>query len=113
MKAEKASGRTWPVLPIAVAAIALILLIPVWSCIIALYAAAVSLIACGLIGLAALPVFIHNGHTEAGLFCAGAGLFCAGVGIVLFVGVNYLTKGILWLCKKTIRHCFPRREASL
>ena len=112
MKAEKAPGRTWPVLLIAGAAIALIVLIPVWSCIIALYAAAVSLIACGLIGLAALPIFIHNGHAEAGLFCAGAGLFCGGVGIALFVGVNYLTKGILWLCKKMFRYCFPRREAS-
>lgn len=108
-----AGSPIWFSLLIAAAAIALAAFISVCSGIIALYAAAVGLIACGLGGLVALPVFIHNGNVEAGLFCAGAGLFCAGAGIVLFVGVNYLTKGILWFCKKTIRHCFPRREASL
>ena len=121
-KTEKAPGKTWQIvlliagapiwlsLLIAAAAIALAVVVSLCSAIIALYAVAVSLIACGFGGLVALPVLIYNGNPEAGIFSLGAGLFCAGAGIAMFVGANYLVKGMVWLCKKLF--VFRRKEGA-
>ena len=102
----------WFSLLIAVASVVFSLLVSAWAVVIGFYAVAVSLVACGLAGLALLILFLIKGNVVAALFAFGAGLLSAGLGIFWFIGTHYATKGVIWLCKKLFSVLLPRKEAA-
>ena len=88
----------------------------IWAVVVSLWAAVfVSLSACavGCVGLSILMLCTGKG---VGLFLAilAAALVCAGLSIFAFFGCKSMTKGVIWLTKKTvlgIKNMFVRREA--
>lgn len=103
-------------LPLVIALIAVILSVYVvlWSIIISLYAAAVSVAACSVVGIGWFGVYAISGRLTEGIFMLGAGLLCIGLAILMFVVFNQVTKGLIWLSKKIwlgIKSCFVKGEA--
>ena len=102
----------WFSLLIAAASLVFSLLVTAWALVISFYAVAVSLVACGLAGVALLILLLVKGNVMAALVALGAGLFSVGLGIFWFIGTRYMTKGVLWLCKKLFAALFPGKEAA-
>ena len=103
----------WFSLLIAAVSVVFSLLVAVWAVVISFYAVAVSLIACGLAGVALLILLLVKGNVVSALFSLGAGLCCAGLGIFWLIGTWYMTKGVIWLCKKLFGALLPRKEAAV
>lgn len=84
------------------------------SAIISLYAAAVSLAACGIAGILALIPMLINSNVAGGIMLLGMGLICAGLSILSFMGLNKLIKWIIHLLKRLIlwiKSHFKAKEA--
>ena len=92
----------WVPLLFAVAAVVLAFYIVIWACIVSLWAAFAALGALAVAGVAAGVAFIISGNGQQGFALVGAGLFCAGLAIFAFFGCKALTKGVVWLTKKSV-----------
>ena len=108
-----AGSPVWFSLLVAAASVIFSLMVIAWSVAIVFYAMAVSLIAVGVVSVLLMPVHWYRGDPVLGLFYLGAGLLCVGLGIVWFIGTHYMTKGIVWLCKKLFTALFSRKEAAV
>ena len=106
-----AGSPVWFSLLIAAASIIFSLMVAAWAVVIGFYAIGSSLVACGVAGVALLPIMIIKGNVGAGIAGLGAGLFCAGLGIFWIIGTHYITKGVVWLCKKLFETILPGKEA--
>jgi len=107
-----AGSPIWFSLLVAAASVVFSLLVAAWAVVIAFYAVAVSLVAVGVASVPLLLLFLYKGDPVAGVFCLGAGLVCAGLGIFWFIGTYYMTKGVIWLCKKLFTALFMRKERA-
>lgn len=103
----------WLALLVAVASVAFFLLVTAWVGVITFYAVAVGLVAVGVASVLLMLLYLYRGNPIVGLFYLGAGLLCVGLGIVWFIGTHYMTKGIVWLCKKLFTALFHRKEAAV
>lgn len=59
------------------------------------------------------PFFMIGSGLPTALMCFGAGIGAIGIALLCVVGVKYLVKGIVWLCReigKGIKSVFIRRE---
>lgn len=100
---------------LAAAAVVLAAYIVIWACVVSLWAAFVSVAASAVAGTVAGVALMFGGNGLKGLALIGAGLFCAGFTILLFFGCKMVTKGVLWLTKKTflyIRSRLAKKEAA-
>lgn len=114
-----AGSPVWFSLLIAVASTVFSLIVAAWSLVISFYAVSVSLIvsgaACALAPFVMIPLGAIGAcafSLQTGLVCAGVGLFCIGLGIFWFVGTHYMTKGVVWLCKRLFAALIPPKEAA-
>jgi len=86
-----------------------------WSVVISLWAVEVSLGACALAGVAAIPIFAMKGYALTGIALGGCGLFCAGLSIFGFYGCKSVAKLCVLLCAKTfsgIKSLFVKKEVA-
>lgn len=102
----------WFSLLIAAASVVFSLMVSAWALVISLFAVSVSLLVCGLAGVALMVFFLKNSDWVTGIFCLGAGLVCAGLGIFLFIGTKYITRGVIQLCEKLFTVRLFRKEAA-
>lgn len=114
-----AGSPIWFSLLVAAASVVFSLLVVAWAVIISFYAVAVSLMVSGVALALVPPILIPLGSIGVGNFtlapgvlCLGVGLLCAGLGIFWFIGTHYMTKGVIWLCKKLFSAVFVRKEAA-
>ncbi|MDD6188494.1 MAG: DUF1700 domain-containing protein [Clostridiales bacterium] len=88
--------------------------IVLWAVIFSLFAADLSLAACGLTGLVALVQYgVLYGNLAAGVLMVGAGMICVGLAILLFLGLLGVTKAGLRLNRNIllwIKSPFIRKE---
>lgn len=99
----------WLSLLAAVALIILSVYIVLWSVVVVLYSAVLSFAVGAIAGVAGLLLFALTGKLVQGVLLLGAGLICAGITVLMFFGVNQITKYIAILCKKIllcIKFCF-------
>ena len=83
-------------------------IVSLWSIFGALAGASIGGIICGII-------FACTSRALAGLVIVAAGLLCAGLAIFAFFGCLYVTKGGVWLTKKTfmgIINIFREKEGA-
>ena len=92
-------------LPLLLAAFAVVfsVYVSLWSVIISLYAAAVALFGCALGACVLGVVSLCRSELGVGLCLVGIALAVSGVGILLMLGTNGLTKGLVWLTKCVCR----------
>jgi len=91
----------WLSLLIVAFAVVLSLYISWWAVIISLWAVYVSSIGCFIGNIVSGVVFIIDGNTLSGIAMIGLGIFCLGLAIFLFFASKTVTKGTLWITKKT------------
>lgn len=104
-----------PLLAAAVILVASVYL-SIWAVLLSLYAADLSVAVTGLAGGVALVQMLMAGRTAEGILFLGAGLVCIGLAILLFFGVNQLTKGLVWVTKRTLlalKNSFVRKGAAV
>ena len=91
-------------LPLILAAVIIILAvyIVIWSVVVVLYAADLSVAAGAVAGIFSAFVFVFTGHIVQAFLFFGAGLFCAGMAVLMFFGINQVTKGFLFVSKKLL-----------
>lgn len=92
----------WIPLVLAVILTALAIYVSVWSLIIALYSADLSIAVSGLASIGISVVLLFDGQFVSFGTLFGIGLVFTGLSILLFFAFNYVTKGILWLSKKAL-----------
>ncbi len=103
----------WLPLLVALAAVVLAVCLVIWSIIVALYAVNLSFLIVGIAGICGFVVSVFSGSGTQAMLSLGAGLVGAGITILLFLGFNQITKGILFLSKKVllgVKACFIGRE---
>lgn len=103
----------WLPLLVAFAAVVLAVCLVIWSVIVALYAVNFSFLIVGIAGICGFVVSAFSGSGAQAMLSLGAGLIGAGITILLFLGFNQITKGILFLSKKVllgVKACFIGRE---
>lgn len=106
----------WLPLLVAVGAVVLAVYAAAWSVIISLWAAFGALIAGSLTGLVAGIALACLGHIPAGMTMLAAGMVCAGFSILMFHGCKAATKGILILTKKSaawLKNRWIKKEAAV
>ena len=91
----------WFPIMIAVVAIILSVYIVVWSVIISLWAVFASFIVGTLGGAFSSVYFAMCGRALTSLSMLAVGLLCAGSAIFIFFACLAVTKGVIWLTKKT------------
>ena len=87
----------------------------VWAVLLSLYAADLAVAVTGLAGGVALVRMLMAGQTAEGILFLGAGLVCIGLAILLFFGMNQLTKGLVWVTKRALlalKNSFVRKGAA-
>lgn len=104
-------------LPLLFAAIMVILAVYVtlWAGIVTLYAGNLTVAAGGVAGFFGLVQMLSAGQTAEGILFLGGGLVCIGLAILLFFGINQVTRGLVWLTKRcllALKGCFVRKEAA-
>lgn len=105
----------WASLVIMAVSIILSVYVVFWSVIISLYAINLSIAFCGVAFIIGAIAYMITGKTAQGIFALGAGLLCIGLAILMFVGFNQITKGLLWVSKKVlqgIKACFVKGDAK-
>lgn len=83
--------------------------IVVWAAIITMYAADLSIAVGAVAGVLGCVLYLSYGNFVSAALLMGAGLFCAGVSLLLFFGLNWLSKWILFATAHilpAIRYCF-------
>lgn len=104
--------------PLIAAAVILVasVYLSIWAVLLSLYAADLSVAVTGLAGGVALVQMLMAGQTAEGILFLGAGLVCIGLAILLFFGVNQLTKGLVWVTKRALlalKNSFVRKGAAV
>lgn len=102
----------WMPLLLALVIIILAVYIVIWSVIISLYAVDFAFVFCGVGGILSSLAYIPFDRVYQGILLIGAGLISIGIAILLFLGFNQITKGILLLSKRIllgIKSCFIRK----
>ena len=104
--------------PLIAAAIMVILAVYVtlWAGIVTLYAGNLTVAAGGVAGFFGLVQMLSAGQTAEGILFLGGGLVCIGLAILLFFGVNQLTKGLVWVPKRALlalKNRFVRKGAAV
>lgn len=92
----------WIPLVATVILAALSIYLSIWSVIISLYVVAVTIAVCGIVFLAFAIALLFDGQLVPFGVLTGGGLVCIGLAILLFLGFNVVTKGILWVSKKAL-----------
>lgn len=104
-------------LPLLIAAFAVFLaaVIVLWALVVSLWAVDASLLGCVLGGAVSAAAFFLRGNGLTAAAMLSAGLCCAGLAIFCFFGCKAVTKGALWLTKKTasgVKHLFMGKETA-
>ena len=105
----------WFPLLLAAAIIFFSVYIVLWSVIFSLYAVDFAFAVTGISGIAIMPVYIMDGNIPGAIMFLGAALVFTGLAILLFLGFNQITKGILNLSRKIllgIKSLFVRKEEA-
>ncbi len=92
----------WIPLVATVILVALSIYLSIWSVIISLYVVDVTIAVCGIVFLAFAIALLFDGQLVPFGVLTGGGLVCIGLAILLFLGFNVVTKGILWVSKKAL-----------
>ncbi len=103
----------WIPLGIAAIAVGFSLYVSIWSGIISLWAGVVSLMGCAIGGIVGGIASFCSGDTLTGVAVLAAGLVCTGLSILLCLGCNAVSKGILILTRKFaawVKGCFMQKE---
>ncbi len=106
----------WIPLLAAAACILLAVLIVIVAAAVSFFAADLALAAGGAAGLLGGVLMLGTGHGVSGVFLIGGGLVCGGLAVLLFLGLVYVPRGILWLCKITARwigSLFRKKEETV
>ena len=106
----------WLPLLAAAVIVAASVYLSVWAVLLSLYAADLAVAVTGLAGGVALVQMLMAGQTAEGILFLGAGLVCIGLAILLFFGFNQLTKGLVWVTKRTLlalKNSFVRKGAAV
>ena len=104
----------WFPLLIAAAAVALSLYAALWSVVISLWAADVSLAAGGIGCLVSMIPYIEAGNTAGIFFAVGSALVCFGLAILMFFFCVWISKGLIRLTRGMftwIKKLFVGKEA--
>lgn len=102
----------WVSLLVALVAVVISVFIAFWAVVISIAAAMVAIILAGLALLIA-PIFMISAGLPVAMMCFAAGLGVVGIALLGFVGVKYLAKGIIFLCKamfRGVKSIFIRKE---
>ena len=105
----------WLSLLIAAASLVISFFIVLAAAVISIYAVDISLIACGVAGIAVSAVLPFTNNLPAALCFLGMGLISSGIAILLFIGSNKLAKLIVLLIKNTftgIIKIFKKRRTA-
>lgn len=104
----------WAPLLLAAVIILLAVYVVIWSVAVVLYAADLSLAAGLLAGVYAGVLLLNMGELLQAVLFFGAGLVCGGIAIVLFLGCNQMSRGIVkgshWLFVR-LKERFVRKGA--
>lgn len=86
-------------IPIVIAALALLLsaYVVIWSVVVCIYAADLSLAAGAFTGVLGIAAFLREGSPAGAFFSLGTGMACAGLAILLFFVCVWITKEIIKL----------------
>lgn len=108
----KRNLKTWEIILLAVGSpvwfpimlslfiIFLAVYIVLWAVVIALYSCNIALAASSIVSASAAISMFLSDRTTGGIFLIGASLVCAGLAILLTLGSNRCTKGIVLASKK-------------
>lgn len=93
----------WGALVISAVAVVISLIAALFSLVISLYAAAFAMTVSLLMGIGSVVANCILGNPHAGFLVLGCSLVCAGLGILLFLGMNKLTKWLIRAIKKLVK----------
>ena len=93
----------WVPLCLVALVIFLVLYLLLWVLVLVLYAVDLCVAAVGIAGIVGGFAQVFTGRLAQGAFLFGAGLACVGLAVLLFFGVNLVTKGVLMLSRKMLR----------
>ena len=105
----------WLPLLLAAASVIISIYVSIWAVIISLYATAVALGISSIVIFLMPLLYIPTGNVAGACLVLGAALVLTGITILFFVGLNLITKGVVWLTKKLftwIKHMLTRKEAA-
>ena len=105
----------WVPLIAAAVIVVLSVYVTLWAGVVTLYAGNLTVAAGGLAGVFFLFRMLAMGQMAQGVLFLGGGLVCLGLAILLFFGINQVSKGLIWLTKRcllALKGCFVRKEAA-
>ena len=105
----------WLPLLLAAASVSISIYVSIWAVIISLYATSVALGIISIVVFLMHLLYIPTGNVAGACLVLGAALVLTGITILFFVGLNPITKGVVWLTKKIftwIKHMLTRKEAA-
>lgn len=105
----------WLPLLLAAASVIISIYVSIWAVIFSLYATSVALGIISIVVFLMPLLYIPTGNVAGACLVLGAALVLTGITILFFVGLNLITKGVIWLTKKLftwIKHMLTRKEAA-
>ena len=100
---------------LAAASVIISIYVSIWAVIFSLYATSVALGIISIVVFLMHLLYIPTGNVAGACLVLGAALVLTGITILFFVGLNLITKGVVWLTKKLftwIKHMLTRKEAA-
>ena len=105
----------WLPLLLAAASVIISVYVSIWAVIISLYATAVALGISSIVVFLMPLLYIPTGNVAGACLVLGAAMVLTGITILLFVGLKPVTKGTVWLTKKSfvwLKRLFVGKEAA-
>ena len=105
----------WLPLLLAAASVIISAYVSIWAVIISLYATAVALGISSIVIFLMPLLYIPTGNVAGACLVLGAAMVLTGITILLFVGLKPVTKGTVWLTKKSfvwLKRLFVGKEAA-
>ncbi len=105
----------WLPLLLAAASVIISAYVSIWAVVISLYATAVALGISSIVVFLMPLLYIPTGNMAGACLILGAAMVLTGITILLFVGLKPITKGTVWLTKKSfvwLKRLFIRKEAT-
>lgn len=105
----------WLPLLLAAASVIISIYVSIWAVIISLYATAVALGISSIVIFLMPLLYIPTGNVAGACLVLGAAMVLTGITILLFVGLKPVTKGTVWLTKKSfvwLKRLFVGKEAT-
>ena len=105
----------WISLLLAAASVIISIYISIWAVIISLYATAVALGISSIVVFLMPLLYIPTGNVAGACLVLGAAMVLTGITILLFVSLKPVTKGTVWLTKKSfvwLKRLFVGKEAA-